>query len=53
MVVSSLTVAGMLAALLAGRRHEFAAALSGTPAWVPTMTAALQPPFVTASTSPT
>jgi uncharacterized membrane protein YbhN (UPF0104 family) len=41
-VVGSLTTAAILAFLLAGRRHEFAAALSSTAAWVLTVTVLLQ-----------
>jgi uncharacterized membrane protein YbhN (UPF0104 family) len=41
-VVGSLATAALLAFLLAGRRHEFAAALSGPAAWVLAVTALLQ-----------
>jgi uncharacterized membrane protein YbhN (UPF0104 family) len=41
-VVGSLATAAVLAFLLAGRRHEFAAALSGAAAWVLAVTVLLQ-----------
>jgi uncharacterized membrane protein YbhN (UPF0104 family) len=41
-VVGSVATAAALALVLAGRRHEFAAALSGTAAWVLAVTALLQ-----------
>jgi uncharacterized membrane protein YbhN (UPF0104 family) len=41
-VVGSLATAAVLAFLLAGRRHEFAAALSGAAVWVLAVTALLQ-----------
>jgi uncharacterized membrane protein YbhN (UPF0104 family) len=41
-VVGSLATAAVLAFLLAGRRHEFAAALSAAAAWVLAVTALLQ-----------
>jgi uncharacterized membrane protein YbhN (UPF0104 family) len=41
-VVGSLVSAGILAALLAGRRHEFTAALSGAALWVLAVTVLLQ-----------
>jgi uncharacterized membrane protein YbhN (UPF0104 family) len=41
-VVGSLATAAVLAFLLAGRRHEFAAALSGAAAWVLVVTVLLQ-----------
>ena len=41
-VVGSLATAGLLAFLLAGRRDEFAAALSGAAAWVLALTVLLQ-----------
>lgn len=41
-IVGSIVVAGLLAALLAGRRDEFATALSSASAWMIAVTAALQ-----------
>jgi uncharacterized membrane protein YbhN (UPF0104 family) len=41
-VFGSLATAAVLALLLTGRRHEFATALSGTPAWVLAVTVLLQ-----------
>jgi hypothetical protein len=41
-VVGSLATGALLAFLLAGRRHEFAAALSGPAVWVLAVTALLQ-----------
>jgi uncharacterized membrane protein YbhN (UPF0104 family) len=41
-VIGSLATAAILAVLLAGRRHEFAAALSDAAAWVLAVTALLQ-----------
>jgi uncharacterized membrane protein YbhN (UPF0104 family) len=42
MVVGSLAAAAILVLVLAGRRHEFETALSGTAAWVLAVTALLQ-----------
>ena len=41
-VSGSLATAGILASLLAGRRHEFAGALSSAPGWVLALTVLLQ-----------
>ncbi len=42
MLLGALATAALLAYLLAGRRHEFSAALSSAPAWVLVATVALQ-----------